>query len=93
MKDIIVGMFALLGIMVGVVIASSLLLSVIYMFGYSVGWFLHLMIGPDLILGIEFTQLVGLLFVSGAILGSPRVIKNTKAEKQIENTTKLYRGY
>ena len=96
MKDIVTGLFAVIGVIIGIVLVVGLFLLAVYGFGWSVGWILHLMVGPNIVFGITFEQFVGLLFVIGTIVGGSRGAGDKENKKKIEdpaNKLKSYRGY
>ena len=97
MKDIIVGLFAIVGVVLGVIVIVAILMLMFYAFGYMTGWVLHLMVGPDIVLGMSFEQFIGLMFVVGGILGGGKsTIEKTQQNEQVKKMTdqiKSYRGY
>ncbi len=97
MKDIIVGLFAVIGVILGIAVIVSLILALAYGLGWLVGWFLHLMVGPDIIFGITFEQFIGVLFVAGSIVGGSKTTieksKENEKIKELGDQLKNYRGY
>jgi len=96
MKDIFIGLLAIIGVVFGVVLIIGLLLWAVYGFGWLVGWVLHLMVGPNIVFGMTFEQFVGLLFIAGTIVGGSRSAIDKETKKNIETLTnkiKSYRGY
>ena len=97
MKDIIVGLFAIVGVVLGVIVIVAILMLMFYAFGYMTGWVLHLMVGPDIVLGMSFEQFIGLMFVVCGILGCGKsTIEKTQQNEQVKKMTdqiKSYRGY
>lgn len=79
MKDLIMGILTVTGVVIGIVCLISSVMLIIYGFGWSIGWVLHLFIGPDLIFGLQFEQFIGLVFlVSGIMVAT---IQNKKSIK------------
>jgi hypothetical protein len=96
MKEFMLGLLALCGVIIGLFALGVIVLLGIYGFGWSLGWGLNYFIGPAMIFGITFPQLIGLLSIfSGMIAGSiAPFMNNTKAvEKAVAEKFKEYRGY
>ncbi len=90
----ILGILAFIAIFI---ICFGLLGIVVYGFGWSVGWIIHLFVGPDALYGIFFEQLIGLIWILGAVIyiSVTNATRNTnnKLVEQFKNITKKYRGY
>lgn len=86
----------------------SLMLSVVYGFGYLIGYIFTLFFGYGLIFGITYSQFFGLVFLSSVILALPTAaLLNSKCDKiekllntnnnkmitEIKTMFKEYRGY
>lgn len=105
MKNFIIGLSALIGVVLGVVILCGLTLLVFYGFGWTIGWGVELIVPMSKFFGIEFPQLIGLMSVfSSMIVGgiAPFIVGGSKSitkklEDKIEETVKdkfkQYRGY
>lgn len=96
MKDILVGIFGVIGVILGIATIVGLILGLVYGFGWLVGWVLHLMVGPNIVFGMTFEQFIGLIFVIGTVVGSSRTATDKKNKENIEKLTnkfKEYRGY
>lgn len=97
MQNFFIGLLTIVGIIMLLIIIVSIIGLISYGFGWSVGWFMHLFIGPDIIFGIQFEQAVGLLtmvlYVLGVSFWSIQNQNNKKIDKTIKTKMKEYRGY
>lgn len=97
MQNFFIGLLAIAGIIILLIIIVSMIGLISYGFGWSVGWFMHLFIGPDIIFGIQFEQVVSLLtmvlYVLGVSFWSIQQQNNKKIDKIIKTKLKEYRGY
>jgi len=80
-KELLIILIVVLGISFFIISIFGILLLMIYVFGYSVGWFIHLFVGPNLIYGFEFEQFVGLTFMLVSILNMKISPKYTNKEQ------------
>lgn len=90
----ILGIF-IIGIML--IIFFGLVGTLVYGFGWSVGYVIHFFVGPDIIFNITFEQLIGIFWILTTIIYfsvSNAVKSNTQQlVEQFKNITKKYRGY
>ena len=105
MKNFIIGLSALVGVVLGVIILCVLTLLGFYGFGWSIGWGVELIVPMSKFFGVEFPQLIGLMSVFSSMIAGgiiPFIISGGKAvtkklEDKIEETVKdkfkQYRGY
>ena len=100
MKEFTLGILAIAGVIVGLVLLGVLVLLGIYGFGWSLGWAMNYAVGPQMIFGITFPQLIALMSVfAGLIAGSiAPFMQNTKKIESAISTAiaekfKEYRGY
>lgn len=100
MKEFTLGIFAIVGVVLGILILGVLVLLAVYGFGWSLGWAMNYVVGPQLIFGIDFPQLIALMSVfAGLVAGSiAPFINNTKNIEKVISTAvadkfKEYRGY
>jgi len=98
MKEIFAGMFAIAGIVVGLFVLVAGFLLVSYGSGWTIGWFMHLLVGPDIVFGIQFEQLIALMSVFAGIIASliSQAVSGTLTDKVgdvMSQKFKEYRGY
>jgi hypothetical protein len=97
MKDFIVGLSAVIGIILGIIILGALFLAIVYAFGWATGWVLHLMVGPDMVFGVTFEQFIALInVVTVTFIGTKQAVKSSeikKLEEIMKEKSKEYRGY
>ncbi len=97
-KEFFAGVFAIGGIAVGVIVLAAIVLLSSYGLGWSVGWFMHLVVGPDMVFGIQFEQLIALMSVFAGITASliSQAISGTLTKgvgDVMKDKFKEYRGY
>jgi len=95
-NEIVSGIFAGIGVILLFIVLVAIFLVVIYGLGYSVGWVLHLMVGPEIVMGMAFEQFIGIIFVSGTIIASGISSASSKEKDQLKKLVeqvKSYRGY
>lgn len=90
---------ALLGILVIatlIIMMFGLIGTIVYGFGWSVGWIIHIFVGPDMIFGVGFEQLIGICWVVSSIMffSISNALKSNTAQlvEQFKNIAKKYRG-
>lgn len=99
MKNLILGMAAIVGVVAVVLLIITLVITAVYGIGWSFGWLAHLIIGPDIVFGITFEQLFGLMSVFSTMIGSMVSAMNDdndvvkKIESVVTEKLKEYRGY
>jgi hypothetical protein len=101
MKDLgnlILGILALFVVAALIGVFIALVGALFYGFGWCVGWFLHLMVGPDLVFGMAFEQFMGILFLIVGLVGTGKGAANQedvkkKVDEGIKKGLKEYRGY
>ena len=97
-KEAILGIFAVIGVITGIFMLGALVIALIYGVGYGVGWFAHLMIGPDVVFGLPFEQFIAILSVIGSIIAGGKFTDGNIKEKdtiikQLKDELKTIRGY
>lgn len=95
MKDILLGIVSIVLVMGIIILFSALVFALLYAFGYTTGWVLHLMVGPDILFGMTFEQFIGVVFVIAGVIGATiaGVIKPDENKKSLKDALKDYRGY
>lgn len=80
-----------------IIMLFGLIGMLVYGFGWSIGYIIHLVVGPDIIFGISFEQLIGTCWVLIALIymaiRNASKTNNTLMLEQFKNITKKYRGY
>ena len=100
-KDIVLGMLAIIALVFLVLAFAAFILLIVYLGGWATGWLLHLVVGPDIILGMTFEQFIGMVYVIAGILASGKAAVSANVDKKIEqridkvvaDVKKEYRGY
>ena len=97
MKNFLSGMFTLVCIILGILFTTVLLLLLSYGSGWVLGWMMNCILNFDIIFGIDFEQLFGLVsvFTTFIITGIACIIgsNNKRIEKRLVTKFKEYRGY
>lgn len=96
--NFILGLFALIVIVAIIGVFIALVGALFYGFGWGVGWFIHLMVGPDIVFGMSFEQFMGVLFLIVGLVGTGKSAVNQeevkkKVDEGIKKGLKEYRGY
>lgn len=100
MKEFTLGIIALCGIILGILVVGLMTILLLYGFGWTLGWAMNYFVGPTILGGIAFPQIMALMMVfSGLIAGAiaPVAINVKLVESTIAATItekfKEYRGY
>lgn len=99
--EVMLGLGAILLMLSMVLAAAAFVLWIFYGLGWGTGWFLNLVVGPEMVFGMTFEQFIGLVYVVVGIAVSGKTVMNKNVEKKIEDridkvvndVKKQYRGY
>jgi len=96
--DVLIGLLVLIFVLILIGFFIALIGSLIYWFGWCVGWITHLMVGPDIIFGMAFEDFFGIFFLIVGLIGVGRTAVNQeevkkKVDEGIKKGLKEYRGY
>ena len=99
--EFLLGLLAIIVVLALIGVFIALGMAVFYGMGWSTGWLLHLVVGPDIVFGMQFEQFIGMVYVVVGIFVSGKAAVSANVDKKIEkridkvvtDVKKEYRGY
>ena len=95
MKNVILGMFAVAGVVVMALLFTTILLTLTYYIGFVIGFILQYLIGMHIVFGLAMPNFIGIIVLVSNIITMIGVLyfKGTGDKINLNDELKKYRGY